>query len=235
MAWAQPAGGPNAQELRAAATIGVLVDPKEVEIMNSPTEWYNDEIMDYHVDCLNKTFESEGQSRTRALSYRILERLMKLPALTANITSQRQSARMANEQMRERTLQRLARWSKKFKLVDVEVMIIPMNKNGNHWTVVIWVRDNRQLEYFDTMNTGHPIDSCKGKWQELLQNFNDWLTAVMEFQMAKGWLTEEQRPALPTKVVNKSGLVPQQRDINSCGVSPFTYEHACLFFACDEE
>ena len=190
--------------------------------MNSPTQWYNDEIMDYHVDCLNKTFESEGQSRTRALSYRILERLMKLPALTANITSQRQSARMANEQMRERTLQRLARWSKKFKLVDVEVMIIPMNKNGNHWTVVIWVRDNRQLEYFDTMNTGHPIDSCKGKWQELLQNFNDWLTAVMEFQMAKGWLTEEQRPALPTKVVNKSGLVPQQRDVNSCGVSTFT-------------
>ena len=215
MAWAR-IGGPNAVRLLAAATDSHPVDPQEVLIMNSPTEWYNDEIMDYHVDCLNKTFESEGNSRTRAVSFRVLSKLNTLPSLSTAVV-QRQSARAANELMRQEELRRLARWSKSFKLVDVEVMIFPMLKHGNHWTVVIWVRENRQLEYFDTMNTGRPIDSSNERWQQFLQDFNDWLLAVMEYQIFRGWLTEEEKPALPTKVVNKSGLVPQQGDINSCG------------------
>ncbi|KAI1309979.1 SUMO1 sentrin specific peptidase 1 [Mortierella claussenii] len=102
---------------------------------------------------------------------------------------------------------KVRRWTKKVKLFEMDYVLIPIHRSGNHWTTAVIDMKNKRVEYYDSLLGNNP--KCFLILRDYLESESqDKLKKPFDFQ---GWENDCPKE------------IPTQRNGFDCGVFTCTF------------
>ena len=152
--WLAPGGGAPTEEL--AELNNVPVSRRDIATLR-PGEWLNDEVINFYMELLKQRASADmslGDGKRFPKCH--IFRTMFYPKLMQNATFD---------------YSRVRRWTmaKKMAHGDVfgmDLVLVPIHCNGNHWTLAVINFVDKRFEYHD---------SLRGSGRHVIKNLRDWL------------------------------------------------------------
>ena len=203
--WLAPGGGAPTEEL--AELNNVPVSRRDIATLR-PGEWLNDEVINFYMELLKQRASADmslGDGKRFPKCH--IFSTMFYPKLMQNATFD---------------YSRVRRWTmaKKMAHGDVfgmDLVLVPIHCNGNHWTLAVINFVDRRFEYHD---------SLRGSGRHVIKNLRDWLRKESADKRKCEWEGWEEIAGHPNDGEWRNGWsekewergIPQQRNGFDCGV-----------------
>lgn len=110
------------------------------------------------------------------------------------------------------------RWTRKVKIFDKDVVVIPINRGNTHWTCAAIFPRRKEIKYYDSM---------AGKGKDVLRALSQYVVDEWKDKKERHKLDETTKPDLSEwKTISTGSDVPQQHNGCDCGV------FVCAFAQC---
>ena len=203
--WLAPGGGAPTEEL--AELNNVPVSRRDIATLR-PGEWLNDEVINFYMELLKQRASADmslGDGKRFPKCHIFCT--MFYPKLMQNATFD---------------YSRVRRWTmaKKMAHGDVfgmDLVLVPIHCNGNHWTLAVINFVDKRFEYHD---------SLRGSGRHVIKNLRDWLRKESADKRKCEWEGWEEIAGHPNDGEWRNGWsekewergIPQQRNGFDCGV-----------------
>ncbi len=186
---------PKACQTRLADIAGCRITGNDLRLLK-PNTWINDEIVNSYMELLcrrGEKFSSEKfgpkYAKIKAMSSFFYSRLFAENKVTGQF---------------EYDYSRVRRWTRRFKVFDYDMLIVPINQHNMHWTLGVVNFKNKRVEHYDSFGGGGS--------SEILSNLQRWVCDEMEDKKGQKLdVSEWSQVAMTSRL-------PQQNNSDDCGV-----------------
>lgn len=193
-----------------------------------PGCWLNDEIINFYMNMLQARNNAKVNAHNEVNADAI-----KAGSTTELLTSHFFSSFFYSKltEQGNYNYKLVKRWTKKFNIFQKEKIVIPLNINDTHWTLLIVCMQRKEIHYYDSMSgSGRWYLSNVMKWivdegrekHSMVVDENEWKLLdrypkdVVESICASSGNTEYYRAVYADK--GNMGYVPQQENGYDCGM-----------------